>query len=235
MARYTIRRSCGHEDEVQIYGPNTRGQREWRARKLGEQPCDACRQAAHDTVNQRAAEMADTAGWPALTGTERQVPWAQTIRADQIAAAVDDINGNPRITDAVRGDVIKLITEILLRQTSAAWWLDNRRLRGVELARKVATDADRRQLAALREVAAGRTQPVDDAEPADRQEPPAQEPETPPSTTQAAIGALRAAGWTVAKLAAELGVHRSTVYRWQSGQRRPSARNAAALALLATR
>lgn len=57
------------------------------------------------------------------------------------------------------------------------------------------------------------------------------EPEPEPTAPQAAIGALRAAGWTVAKIAAEVGVHRSSVYRWSHGHT-PNPRNAAALALL---
>lgn len=45
----------------------------------------------------------------------------------------------------------------------------------------------------------------------------------------AAIREFRAAGWTVADIASDLLVHRSTVYRWQAGTRRPNAANLAAL------
>lgn len=47
-----------------------------------------------------------------------------------------------------------------------------------------------------------------------------------------AIREFREAGYTVAEIASDLGLHISTVYRWQAGTRRPNAKNHAALAEL---
>lgn len=53
-----------------------------------------------------------------------------------------------------------------------------------------------------------------------------------PHEPMAMISALRAAGRTVRDIAAAIGVHASTVYRWARGQFRPTPARAAALAAL---
>lgn len=223
MALYDITRTCGHKEQVQIYGTNTRGQREWRAARLAEEPCADCRRAAHQQRNAAAAQVAAQSGLPALTGSERQIAWAESIRLAGLAQLADHATRAARAVEdpAARERVVAVLLHILTRiasaQTDARWWIDHRH-RIPRAAWDGASDADRRAVQA----AEVEPQPLDEPEP---------EPETPPSA-QAAIGALRARGWTVAKIAAQCGVHRSTAYRWQSGQRTPTARNAAALTLL---
>lgn len=67
-----------------------------------------------------------------LTGSEKQVAWAETVRADLLAqvdatiAKMDAANPNPDDKGrAVREQVIAA-RERMSRQTSAAWWLDHR-------------------------------------------------------------------------------------------------------------
>jgi hypothetical protein len=59
---------------------------------------------------------------------------------------------------------------------------------------------------------------------------PAEQP-TPRTPTAAALANLTIAGWSVAKIGAELGVTRTAVYRWRKGNT-PNARNLAALLAL---
>ncbi|WP_433523812.1 hypothetical protein ACQPZ2_00655 [Nocardia pseudovaccinii] len=40
----------------------------------------------HEATNAANAEAARAAGWPELTGFDRQIPWAITIRADKMRA-----------------------------------------------------------------------------------------------------------------------------------------------------
>lgn len=242
MAKYEITHTCGHLQTHQIYGPNTRGQRAYQARQLAARPCDTCTRATRDQVSAAATEMAQAAGWPTLTGTPRQIAWAQTLRADVLAALIAELADHPQIPDAIREEVVDLYTRVALREQDAGWWITSFARRGTGRPAAIIVGrfaaADRAALAALREIAAGRTQDLTSPEP-DPQPAPAADPEQPaddsPTAPQAAIRTLRAAGWTVRKIAADLGVHPSTVYRWQSGQRTPNARNAAALALLANR
>lgn len=53
------------------------------------------------------------------------------------------------------------------------------------------------------------------------------------STVQTILTALRAAGRTVAQIAAALGVHRSSIYRWANGTRHPRPTRTAQLTALA--
>lgn len=83
MAKYYITYMCGHDGTVQIYGPiNLRGAT--AERKEGEM-CPACLQekwrADRIAENTAAAEESKVAGWPVLAGTEKQIAWAETLRA----------------------------------------------------------------------------------------------------------------------------------------------------------
>lgn len=81
MAQYNIRHTCGHEETVQIYGTNVHGERtrkaEWlKAEWLESKPCRDCeRKAMRDENLTGAAE---------LTGSDKQVNWANDLRAKAI-------------------------------------------------------------------------------------------------------------------------------------------------------
>jgi hypothetical protein len=135
MALYTISHSCGHETERQIYGTNVRNERGRKAAWFAGQPCTACtaaaRQAEYTAENTLAAELAAAENLPRLTGTDRQVAWATTIRA----AALDKLTARgaeqARLArtpeqhaelDALMGRCRAALVE----QTVAAWWIDRR-------------------------------------------------------------------------------------------------------------
>ncbi|WP_433527759.1 hypothetical protein ACQPZ2_44030 (plasmid) [Nocardia pseudovaccinii] len=77
--------------------------------------------SAHDGINAANAEAARVAGWPELTGTPAQIPWAISVRADKMrefdAAVVEE-----SMSDVDR----VLFREALLRQTQAGEWIDCR-------------------------------------------------------------------------------------------------------------
>ena len=74
MAKYQITHTCGHTVEHAIAG--VVANRDGQAQRLAAQLCTDCYRA-----QQRAAAAAETADLPALTGTEKQIAWALTIRA----------------------------------------------------------------------------------------------------------------------------------------------------------
>jgi DNA-binding transcriptional regulator YiaG len=220
MALYDITRTCGHSEQVQIYGTNSHGERERRAKWETTKPCSECPQAARDQANTEAARAASESGLPDLTGSPKQIAWAQSIRL----AGLADLEGYARrprrhVSDAAHARMDEALYRILVRiaeaHAEAKWWIDNRGNIGAA-AHDEMTDADRA------EIAAASVEPQDLTDIADGG----------PATPQAAIAALRAAGWSAAKVAADCGVHRSTIYRWAAGTRVPSARSAAALVSL---
>lgn len=94
MALYDITRACGHDEEIQIYGTNSHGERERQAKYEATKLCADCYKEAMDRKrteeNAKAAQAAQDLGFPKLTGSDKQVAWAESIRAKLIKEAEDD-------------------------------------------------------------------------------------------------------------------------------------------------
>jgi hypothetical protein len=130
MATETLKRSCGHETEVQLSGP-TRNRERMRAR-LATMPCRECARAA-----QRAAveEAAVAQGLPELAGTPKQIAWAQTIRHEilaRVACEREELAAAGRRENASEERYAQMLKEFdgwaakLRGQRKAWWWIDRR-------------------------------------------------------------------------------------------------------------
>lgn len=97
--------------------------------------CDEClyteRKAKADDISRRAA----SAGLPELTGSEKQITWAQQIRyefADVVTRFWQDVEDGKcgDITSEQTQASIKrtknVLNYIFVSKTSASWWIDNR-------------------------------------------------------------------------------------------------------------
>ena len=136
MAWTTVTHSCGHTDRHQLYGPGRN--RDWRAERLAEEPCEACRKAEFEAANADAAKANAAAGLPALSGTEKQVLWAESIRLvklDQarraMLGALSALESQMLFGDEVDPDDPALghVVDALRAVTSARWWIDRRDLK----------------------------------------------------------------------------------------------------------
>ena len=77
MAQYSVTFSCGHTETIHLYGKEKERYR--RIEYFEEHGiCSACYAARR--AEERAALLAAAAA-PALTGTEKQIKWAEDIRA----------------------------------------------------------------------------------------------------------------------------------------------------------
>lgn len=130
MAKYDITRACGHTETVQITGPiaGRDRQAEYESGKLCYE-CYKAKQAKQRAAeSQAAAEAAKSAGLPALTGSEKQVAWAETIRA----AAAQSLNDmRPTLQAALAAnrkgaDIALGIIDATLARTSAHDWIESR-------------------------------------------------------------------------------------------------------------
>ena len=128
-----IKFSCGHSGTVELYGSaDERQHRIAYLEKYGT--CSDCFKA-------QQAEMAEAISvkymLPELTGSEKQISWANRIRTEKIADleklfdswASQRTTANSAQIDAVVSSVI----EFVRKQTSAAWWIDNRDLNSKKL------------------------------------------------------------------------------------------------------
>lgn len=80
MAKYEINYACGCVKTVNLYGHHKDRERtiEW----LKTQECPECKRRRE---NEESAAKAKAAGRPELTGTEKQIAWANTIRENTVA------------------------------------------------------------------------------------------------------------------------------------------------------
>jgi hypothetical protein len=148
MSKREIEHSCGHTETHNITGPY-KG-RDAKAAWLAERPCSDCYRAKkaseaarqREATNRAAAAANEAEGLPALAGSEKQIAWAETIRAEWIAnvrrmmadhekkfARRDEMEAKGVPADVL--DEIDMVTRQiaaeLTGQTSAAWWIDHRR------------------------------------------------------------------------------------------------------------
>ena len=84
--KYEVTYSCGHVGTVQIYG--TAAEREKKiAWYENYAVCPDCYKKARQEEATTAAKQAKADGLPALTGSEKQIRWAESIRKEKMAAA----------------------------------------------------------------------------------------------------------------------------------------------------
>lgn len=131
MAWYTLTHGCGHIEHVQLYGPVRDRQR--RADWQTHPQCRDCRNAA-------AAEA--SAALPALSGSDKQVAWANTIRVDllrQVDGIVTELDARGSSEEQERA---RMLRQLALQMTSASWWIDRRRHTAIDLLREVNQSVD---------------------------------------------------------------------------------------------
>ena len=126
MAKYTVTRSCGHSETHQLYGKYTE-----RERKIAWMETTLCRECYRAKQADDAAAKTRDAGLPELTGTPKQIAWAESIRA----AAIKDAN---RLRDAVRkgleahpdkaddASIIENEIDAYMAEVSAHEWIERR-------------------------------------------------------------------------------------------------------------
>ena len=106
--KYEVTYSCGHVGAVQIYG--TAAERE---KKI------ACYKKARQEEAATAAKQAKADGLPALTGSEKQIRWAESIRKEKMATAREWLARYP-------GEQADKCLAWYGGHASASWWIDHR-------------------------------------------------------------------------------------------------------------
>jgi hypothetical protein len=122
MAKYTVTcPRCETDYRVDLIGPSR--DREWKLDNF-DWTCDECREKAQAEENAAASAANAASGLPALTGSEKMIAWAETIRKQKIITIDDYIERytghhplDERLQAAIGG---------LKNRTSARWWIDNR-------------------------------------------------------------------------------------------------------------
>lgn len=124
MAKYDVTYSCGHTDVVQLYGKNADRERELR--KMSSRLCPDCYKKWVNEENARqAAEILGELQLPELTGTEKQIAYAKSLRDAYVAEDGTDEKSNAEDYDnmplwVIRcNDYVKRLDHLLHRLTDA--------------------------------------------------------------------------------------------------------------------
>ncbi len=123
MAKYSIRRACGHVETVNISGAyaDRDRQAEYEATKL----CYACYRA-EKAAKAAQAEVEDAL--PELEGSPKQVAWAKDIRQSVLYGRSGVRYCEQQYADLAEEDKASCREAIasIKAQSSAKWWIDNR-------------------------------------------------------------------------------------------------------------
>ena len=133
--------SCGHEGRVNITGPTKN--RQWIADRKFEELCKECyekkleadRQKANEEAEEKAKEM-ELVG---LTGTEKQVAWANTLRQKLIDKVENFVNNDDEkeywsfwqkkykeFKEVEIENLLEVLNYILINETTAKFYINNR-------------------------------------------------------------------------------------------------------------
>lgn len=140
MAWYYGTYGCGHEGRVNIIGPGK--DREWKKERAFSGLCPECyRKKVEEeraTKNEESEKEAEEMELPELSGSPKQVAWANTIRvefikkfSDKIAQTISKGKKFVRIVEFGECVTYKLsdlqeIEKILMNKTEARFWIDHR-------------------------------------------------------------------------------------------------------------
>lgn len=127
MSLYDVTYGCGHDDRVQIYGTNAHGERNRKAAWYSTIPCPECRRKARALESEENAEWARANGCAPLSGSPRQVAWAETIRARAIrgfSRIIEDKRSSGMPEGSLQAAEAAL--SALKARSDAGWWIDHR-------------------------------------------------------------------------------------------------------------
>lgn len=172
MSHYEGTYACGHSGRENITGPTKN--REWIAERRFSGLCPECAEKERlkkiEEENKKAAELSEEYELPELTGSEKQVNWANTLRLKRLEEfdEVDEIirkgrewvgvgslvdyltkeeiealakQGDDKIIyDRLRSLMAEIYDYLLTQKTKAAWWIDTRQKRLEDIFEAVMTD-----------------------------------------------------------------------------------------------
>lgn len=127
MAKYQIEHTCGHIVTHNLTGKGS--YRDWKKSQLESEICSDCWKA--NAAEAAAAKTAEV-GLVPLSGTEKQVAWANSIRLEKLAEidkTVAEIKAVPAsATEKGQRNMGKLdgVVGAIRSKESASWWIDAR-------------------------------------------------------------------------------------------------------------
>ena len=140
---YTVRcKTCRTRFKVQLFESHEKNlflvdKRDWY--------CDKCKKSYAASQTEKLTQAHQAIGFPELTGTRKMINWAEKIRAELINK-VNYLRDNLQIEDeaeqAVSAQAFEKFFEEWRLETTAKWWIDNRRMTVRDISTRVAELAE---------------------------------------------------------------------------------------------
>lgn len=127
MAWYEGTYSCGHEGRVNIIGPQK--DRPWKIEHEFQKLCPDCYKKERAEKAKAAEEESKEMELPELSGSEKQVAWANTIRIDFIKfveAKIEEARNCETYSDEKKDEILCALDHCTRTHTEARYWIDNR-------------------------------------------------------------------------------------------------------------
>lgn len=99
----------------------------WAQAHMTDRLCPDCYAKDRDADQAQAAGTVSDLGWSDLTGSDKQVAWANQIRAQYIRTLDQHDTDHPDLVPQTLTDGLR---EILSRISDAKWWIDKRDFAG---------------------------------------------------------------------------------------------------------
>lgn len=154
MAKYDVTYTCGHSGVVNIIGPVK--DREWKRQNEENKTCPDCWRKSieeeRELKNKEAAEKAAEMELPELTGSPKQIAWANTLRQELIdkfdQATDDDYKYLTDQLECTKDEAVRIEHYILENKEQARFYIDRRDARLVntleyEMARALRSDEEK--------------------------------------------------------------------------------------------
>lgn len=118
--KYSVTYACGHTKTVQLYGKNSERERKiaWMETIICPDCYKAKLEAEREAENEKSKEAAVQRGLCELSGSPKQIAWANTIREKWFTAAEEEM-------DTAHPDA-KAIFSYAGQIAEARWWIDRR-------------------------------------------------------------------------------------------------------------
>lgn len=137
--KYEIKFSCGHIEEVNIYG-----KRKFHSEKIEwlskNKSCSACRKEAEERENAKISEFAEQQAieyeLPELIGSNTQIEWAKILRYKMINKILNFFDGKRIFDDIKEYDAFVYLT----KKANASYWIDIRNEFPDDIMKKIAKE-----------------------------------------------------------------------------------------------
>jgi len=132
MAKYEVTMKCGHTEEVELIGKTS--ERESKIAWMESTCiCKSCKEAKYQEENKKAAEASKEAHLPELTGSEKQIAWATTIRQTKVTELNARLATAKEKAPEQAAVVQAILDNLLAAMTASSYWIDNRDTKSVNI------------------------------------------------------------------------------------------------------